>query len=199
MENNTNTSVEINNALKRLKWTIEKKGNQEDAEAFNSLLAYITKMQTQFATQSPVITKFFLWIFTAKAMFYDQNKNPINAKQIIADINKIVTTPYEDLLKNFMEQVPLIRLEMLYKDYEKQLREASLALEKNKIPAMQSETLEDAYQPEDLQRYAEAKRQQIQAIENDLKRAILTPYTKEEAEHFIRNEVTHIILTQKTN
>ena len=96
------------------------------------------------------------------------------------------------------ERVPLIRVEMLYKDYEQEERALQKIMYQNRIPAQESETLENEFNKDDLFNVLEARKRKIKAIEKDLARVLNTPYTKEEAEHVIRNEVTHLILTNTT-
>lgn len=192
--------INVDIALKRLKWVISKKKNEEDIEAFNSVLNYIDATREKTIQSYEPFAKLFLWIFKHKALYFlDEKikhnlKENVSANQIMADIQKVIETPMEWLLEDFAEQVKYIRFETLYKDYSKEVRKAKELARKNRIPAMESPTLQEEYQLSDIQKVIEEKNKRISQMKKDLELIFTKPYTKEQAEYFLKSEIHKLLI-----
>lgn len=191
---------DVDTALKRLKWVISKRKNEEDITAFNSILGYIEALRGEHLNGYNAFAKLFLWIFQAKARFQQDEKRclgrkeNINARGILAEIQSIIEKPIDWHIEDLMTAVPYIRFEMLYKDYDQELRQAKSKAQENKIPAEQSITLCEQYQSQDLENVVKARNQRLDQLESDLLLAITKPYTREQAEYFLRSEVQKLLL-----
>lgn len=187
-----NDYIEIDKALNRLKWTIQRKGNEDDITTFNSVLMWIEAQRDRHFNSHTAVSKLFSWLFIHKCWAVENDVVP-DAKSILTEIQKIVETPVQQYVEELMQTVPLLRFSRVYKDYESDLRKARRRAFKNSIPAEQSTALTTEFRGEDLQLVLEENNAVIDQVQKDLSAKLLTPYTREEAEYFIKSKVTELL------
>lgn len=178
-------------ALNRLKNTIRKKGFPDDVEALNFVIEWINAQMENNGKAYPIVNKMFIWIFQHLALS-EQFKG--NAKLIIDEIMGILSTPTDWLLDDLTTTIQGVRTLALYHDYDEEVREAKRIAEANKIPAQDSEILEDQYRTEDIERGVKAKNKRLDKIQQDLENELTKPFTKEQTEAFVKREVSRILV-----
>ena len=196
-------TMDVDVALKRLKWLVQKKGHADDVEAFNNVLLWIQSHRQKNYKVFSIVAKLFTWIFVSKARYTRDSEGKIpNAAHVLRSIKEIVKSPMEWHYEDLMFNVPIIRFEMLYKDYDEKIREQQRIMEANKIPqdkffdSKENEKYGTEYQDKDIEQMIHVKRLTQDEIDADFNRmvdAFITPYTRQEAEHFVIKNTTELL------
>lgn len=196
-------TMDVDVALKRLKWLVQKKGHPDDIEAFNNVLVWVQDHRQKNYKVFSIVAKLFTWIFVSKARYTRDNDGKIpNAVTVLNSIKKIVKSPMEWHYEDLMNNVPIIRFEMLYKDYNEKVRERQRIMEANKIPqeaffdSKENEKYGTEYRDKDIDEMIRIKRLTQDEIDTDFNRvveAFIKPYTRQEAEHFVMKNVTELL------
>ncbi len=181
-------AMDINTALKRLKWLVGKKGNHEDIDAYNSLLGWFEMYNEKQMQAYPIVAKLVINQFILLAN-KEQNRDARYCVKILEDM---VTKPITQWIEDLREQVPLIRFALLTHDFQAELRRLRTIAEHNKIPAEDSETLQDEYQKEDIQAIIEEERN-IQEVYDKMVKVPGEEYTTERANKFINDLATRLM------
>ncbi len=190
MERFEEIPMNLESALKRLKWFVSKKGNSEDIDAMNSVLVFVDLFQKKQIKTSPIVAKFFLHNFL---LLTRADSEIYNALTAVNHIKETITRPLDDYYKTLQREVPIARFEALYMDLDKDVREAKRIAEANKVPALKSPTLKDEYRSEDLIKIADAKKERMMKLQK-VHKALGTPYTRKEAEYFVETQVKELLL-----
>lgn len=183
-------SMNTESALKRLKWLVSKKGNSEDVEAFNSVLGYVALFREKQLKGFPVVAKFFLHEF----LLLTRGEQRYDSLTAVNHIKETVKRPLKSYYKTLQKEVPSAQFELLYKDFEKLVREAKRIAEKNKIPAIESQSLTDEYRSEDLEEIIKAKQKAQREYQKMIKILTSENYTEEDAKKFTEKYVTELLI-----
>ncbi len=181
--------MDVQPALKRLKWLVSKKGNDEDIDAFNSLLGWVNLYQNKQVQAYPIVAKLVINQFVLLA----NKEMGRTALDCVAIIEEMLRKPLTTWIETLRHEVPLIRFNMLYKDYQAELRQLKRIAEKNKIPASESELLRDEYQVDDLINIAQAKAS-IEEMKMKMYNVLGEEYDDEKARKFINDVVTKLMI-----
>ncbi len=181
--------MDVQPALKRLRWLAKNKGNDEDIDAFNSLLGWVTLYQEKQVEAYPIVAKLVINQF----VLLTNKEMGRTALDCIAIIEEMITTPLDVWVEKLRTEIPLIRFSMLYKDYEAELRRLRKIAEKNKIPAKDSQYLRDEYQLEDVSAVVEEKRN-IERMKIKMSNVLGEEYDTEKANKFINDIVTRMMI-----
>lgn len=187
-------TMDINVAMRRLQYFVNRKGNADDKVAFNSVLRFINSTIEDYPNKYPILSRLFCFVFLNRYLFASELKEKITASSVLSHIHNIVNKPLEFWIEDIAETTKMLRYETAYKDYEKALREAKRVAEANKTPAEDSETLEDKYKSEDVLRIAREKSEIAKEKMADCIAVLQKEYKKEEIEYFIKSEITKLSL-----
>ncbi len=183
--------MDVQPALKRLKWLVSKKGNDEDIDAFNSLLGWVNLYQNKQVKAYPIVAKLIINQF----IMLSNSDMKYTARDCISIIEKMIRKPLSQWIEDLRNEVPLIRFDLLYKDFRAELRRLQKVAEKNKIPAIESEYLRDEYQVEDLVAIHKEK-QNIQELMIKMSEVLGEEYDVDKANKFVNNTVTRMMILE---
>jgi hypothetical protein len=187
-------TMDINIAMRRLQYFVNRKGSADDKLAFNSVLRFVNNSIDDHPDKYPLLSRLFCFVFLNRYLFAKDIDEKATASSILAHVHEIVQKPLEWWIDDIAETTKMLRYETAYKDYEKALREAKRVAEANKTPAEDSETLEDKYKSEDVLRIAREKSEIAKEKMADCIAVLQKEYKKEEIEYFIKSEITKLSL-----
>lgn len=187
-------TMDVNVAMRRLQYFVNRKGNADDKVAFNSVLRFINTSIEDYPDKYPILSRLFCFVFLNRYLFAKDIDEKATASSILAHVHEIVQKPLEWWIDDIAETTKMLRYETAYKDYEKALREAKRVAEANKTPAEESETLDDKYRIEDILRIVTEKNEIVKEKMADCVAVLQKEYKKEEIEYFIKSEITKLSL-----
>lgn len=187
-------TMDINVAMRRLQYFVNRKGNADDKVAFNSVLRFINTSIEDYPDKYPILSRLFCFVFLNRYLFASELKEKVTASSVLSHIHNIINKPLEFWIEDIAEITRNLRYEVAYKDYEIALRESKRVAEANKTPAEDSETLEDKYKSEDVLRIAREKSEIAKEKMADCIAVLQKEYKKEEIEYFIKSEITKLSL-----
>nr|DAK74891.1 MAG TPA: hypothetical protein [Caudoviricetes sp.] len=187
-------TMDINVAMRRLQYFVNRKGNADDKVAFNSVLRFINASIEDYPDKYPLLSRLFCFVFLNRYLFAKEIDEKATASSILAHVHEIVQKPLEFWIEDIAEITRNLRYEVAYKDYEVALREAKRVAEANKTPAEESETLDDKYRIEDILRIVTEKNEIVKEKIADCVAVLQKEYKKEEIEYFIKSEITKLSL-----
>lgn len=187
-------TMDINVAMRRLQYFVNRKGNADDKVAFNSVLRFINASIEDYPDKYPILSRLFCFVFLNRYLFAKDIDEKATASSILAHVHEIVQKPLEFWIEDIAEITRNLRYEVAYKDYEIALREAKRVAEANKTPAEESETLDDKYRIEDILRIVTEKNEIVKEKMADCVAVLQKEYKKEEIEYFIKSEITKLSL-----
>lgn len=187
-------TMDINVAMRRLQYFVNRKGNADDKVAFNSVLRFINTSIEDYPDKYPILSRLFCFVFLNRYLFASELKEKVTASSVLSHIHNIINKPLEFWIEDIAEITRNLRYEVAYKDYEIALRESKRVAEANKTPAEDSETLEDKYKTEDVLRIAREKSEIAKEKMADCVAVLQKEYKKEEIEYFIKSEITKLSL-----
>lgn len=187
-------TMDINVAMRRLQYFVNRKGNADDKVAFNSVLRFINSTIEDYPDKYPILSRLFCFVFLNRYLFASELKEKITASSVLSHVHNVVNKPLEFWIEDIAEITRSLRYEVAYKDYEIALREAKRVAEANKTPAEESETLDDKYRIEDILRIVTEKNEIVKEKIADCVAVLQKEYKKEEIEYFIKSEITKLSL-----
>lgn len=187
-------TMDINVAMRRLQYFVNRKGNADDKVAFNSVLRFINSTIEDYPDKYPILSRLFCFVFLNRYLFANELEEKVTASSVLSHVHNIVNKPLEFWIEDIAEITRSLRYEVAYKDYEIALREAKRVAEANKIPAEESETLNDKYRIEDILRIVTEKNEIVKEKIADCVAVLQKEYKKEEIEYFIKSEITKLSL-----
>lgn len=187
-------TMDINVAMRRLQYFVNRKGNADDKVAFNSVLRFINSTIEDYPDKYPILSRLFCFVFLNRYLFASELKEKVTASSVLSHVHDVVNKPLEFWIDDIAEITRNLRYEVAYKDYEKALREARRIAEANKTPAENSINLKDEYREQDISRIVEAKNNIAKERMEDCIAVLQKEYKKEEIEYFIKSEITKLSL-----
>nr|DAU48783.1 MAG TPA: hypothetical protein [Caudoviricetes sp.] len=187
-------TMDINIAMRRLQYFVNRKGNADDKVAFNSVLRFINSTIEDHPDKYPILSRLFCFVFLNRYLFASELEEKVTASSILSHVHDVVNKPLEFWIDDIAEITRNLRYEVAYKDYEKALREARRIAEANKTPAENSINLKDEYREQDISRIVEAKNNIAKERMEDCIAVLQKEYKKEEIEYFIKSEITKLSL-----
>lgn len=187
-------TMDVNVAMRRLQYFVNRKGNADDKVAFNSVLRFINASIEDYPDKYPILSRLFCFVFLNRYLFAKDIDEKATASSILEHVHEIVQKPLEFWIEDIAEITRNLRYEVAYKDYEIALREAKRVAEANKTPAEESETLDDKYRIEDILRIVTEKNEIVKEKMADCVAVLQKEYKKEEIEYFIKSEITKLSL-----